>query len=200
MDSLNAAHRHLQPPRASPEARTFVDTRMATIISILLVQNMWQIGQREMECVEKSLRVALTIIRDDLETLVQRDGSNDGGQVHEGCMSLLTLRYILSKKMTYYRSQWSAEAMRLPEVSNQMDIRDQMISTFTRLRGFYFLGLYMTNRAILPKEQQLQQHQQQQQVVNQLGQAAVQQIAPIFPQLRDIAIILEAVKDSFVLL
>eukprot|EP00956_Cyclotella_meneghiniana_P030232 scaffold75485_cov79-Cyclotella_meneghiniana.AAC.3 len=81
-----------------------------------------------------------------------------------------------------------------------MDIRDQMISTFKRLRGFYFLGLYMTNRAILPKEQQLQQHQQQQQVVNQLGQAAVQQIAPIFPQLRDIAIILEAVKDSFDLL
>ena len=107
-------------------------------------------------------------------------------------MSLLTLHHILSKKKAFYgnkRSQWSAQPQGLPEV------RNQMISTFKRLRGFHFLGLYMTKRAILPKEQQLQQQQQQVVVQNQQGQA-VQQIAPIFPQLVDIKIILDAVKDS----
>eukprot|EP00956_Cyclotella_meneghiniana_P030231 scaffold75485_cov79-Cyclotella_meneghiniana.AAC.2 len=80
VDSLEAAYRHLHPSRASPEARTFLDTRMATIISILLEQQVGKIGRRERECVEKSVRVALTIARDDLETLVQRDGSNNGSQ------------------------------------------------------------------------------------------------------------------------
>ena len=196
MDSLEAARRHLQPPHASPEARTFVDTRMATIISILLEQQVGKIGQNERECVEKSVRVALTIVRDDLETLVQKDAaeSSNGGRTHplEGCMSLLTLHHILSKKKAFYgnkRSQWSAQPQGLPEV------RNQMISTVKRLRGFHFLGLYMTKRAILPKEQQLQQQQQQVVVQNQQGQA-VQQIAPIFSQLVDIKIILDAVKDS----
>ncbi len=50
-------------------ARLFVDKYMLQIISILLEQSPLRIGQMEKECVEKSLRIAMQIVKDDLDTV-----------------------------------------------------------------------------------------------------------------------------------
>jgi hypothetical protein len=144
---------------------------MNTIISILLEQVPTKIGPNERDCVKKSARIALTIVRDDLETMVHADAASRGnnGQPLEGCLSLGTLCHILHKKKAYYKSNKTYWNNGLPEVLIQM------ISTFKKLRGFYLLGLFMEKRG-----------QQQQQ-------------PPPFPFLDNIQIILEALKDSITL-
>ena len=160
---------------------------MTTIISILLEQQPGKIGPNERDCVEKSVRIGLTIVRDDLEAMVAADGSATANDGHlQGCNSLSTLHHILARKKTYYKSNktnWSSQPQGMPEV------RTQMISTFKRLRGFHYLGLFLQKRSVLPKELQTIQHQQ-----NQPGSQT--QAIPIFPQLDTIHVILEALKDA----
>ena len=181
VNSLEAARRHL---RSSSEARHFVNTRMQTIISILLEQNPNKIGPKERDCVEKSVRIALTIVRDDLEMLVTNDTNSSGNL--EPCATMGTLHHILQKKKLFYRSNknWSNQQQGAPE------IRLQMILTFKRLRGFYFLGLFMEKRSMLSMDFQLIQSTNTQQGQQQLPPM------PIFPPLDTLHLIIEGLKDS----
>eukprot|EP00804_Cyclotella_cryptica_P003556 CCRYP_002177-RC/>CCRYP_002177-RC protein AED:0.09 eAED:0.09 QI:151/1/1/1/0.8/0.83/6/655/3175 len=200
VESLECARRYLQPPPQStpdaiknyscPAARSFADSRMNTIISILLEQQPAKIGPQERECVEKSVRCALTIVRDDLERLAQASHAPDGIDV---CSTLPVLHHILHKKKIYYRgakAQWSSNPAASP------DVRNQMISTFKRLRGFTFLGIYLKERALLTQPHSTQQnshhaHQQQQQQQPPPNLVTT----PVFPPLDTLQIILEALKE-----
>lgn len=189
VDSLECARRHLLTD--CPEARAFVDARMVTIISILLEQNPNKIGNMERDCVEKSVRVALTIVKDDLEAINKADASTSGDSTAQlqPCGAIFTLNHILQRRKVFYKGvrNWGNQPQGLPEV------RNQMISMFRRLHGFHYLALFMERRAELPKELQ-QVHIQQPVPPKQQGPQP--QLVPVFPTLDIIQAILEAVKDA----
>jgi hypothetical protein len=166
---------------------------MMTIISILLEQNPNKIGTMEKDCVEKSVKIALAIIKGDLEAIVNADADVAVG--HETdlqpCPSIVTLNQIFFKKKVYYKASrnWSNQSTALPEV------RNQMVSVFKRLRGLYFLGMFMERRAVLPKELQQPQVMQPVQQSNQQGPQQAQPV-PLFPPLDIVQNILDAVLDS----
>lgn len=174
---------------------------MNTIISILLEQQPAKIGQQERDCVEKSVRCALTIVRDDLEALANTDVGNSEASANSQlavCTTLPVLHHILHKKKVYYRgskAQWSSNPAAFPEV------RNQMISTFKRLRGFTFLGIYLKERALTLGSGPVQPHYHHQQNSQHSHHQHHQQppsnlvTTTTFPPLDTLQIILEALKE-----
>ena len=153
VETLVTARSHLLTSPPSPAARRFLDTNMMQIVNILLDQRPYQIGPAEKGCVEKSLCVALMVIRDDIARANQADladelsGGDGGGTARERgpaeAPSLPALENVFNKRRTYYKaasSQWSRGGG-LPEV------RTHMIMTFRRCGGLHHLVPYLERRA-----------------------------------------------------
>ena len=137
--------------------RAFIDRYMIQIISILLEQSPMKIGNMEKECVEKSVRCGLQIVKEDLDYInllddddktVNNTHSMEGGSLPSSslraCPTINALGHIFCKNKNYYkkndRRQWNAQPG-LPEV------RSHMIQVFRRNRGFTALVAFLDMRA-----------------------------------------------------
>jgi len=156
VDSLDDGLRYLQ---SSTEARTFVEKYMKPVISILLEQHPQKIGMMERNCVEDSLRLALSIIETELKLKIQNTGHTDIStsasttttttsppteeQQLETYIAILdVLAMIFNKKKVYYKSnKMSSWNSGLPEV------RNNLVMKFKAKRGFYFLAQYLHTQA-----------------------------------------------------
>ena len=120
-----------------------------------------QIGTMEKECVEKSIRCALQIVKDDLDIVnsidrdnilrSSRDEQEQGGDninnfvKLQHCSTLNALGHIFNRTKVYYKKsnssrQWGSN-QGLPE------LRYNMIYVFRRIRGFTALVKFMELRA-----------------------------------------------------
>ena len=117
-----------------------------------------KIGTMEKECVEKSIRCALQIVKDDLDIVNSIDKDNilrssreqheqgGGGEVKlQHCSTLNALGHIFNRTKVYYKKsnssrQWGSN-QGLPE------LRYSMIYVFRRIRGFTALVKFMELRA-----------------------------------------------------
>ena len=140
--------------------RSFIDRHMRHIIMIFLVQQPMKIGDKEKECVIKSLMCAIHIIQEDLKCVNELDLK--GLEEPPTCPTVNTLGYIFGKKQNYYkrgaRVEESTDSYErlcpgLPEV------RSQMIKEFRRIKGFSSLINYLEarlGRESFPKHELLQ--------------------------------------------
>jgi len=120
----------------SPDARRFVEGHMKPVISILLDQQSSKIGPMEKQCVEESLRIAVTIVAKDLESKITVSLGD--------CKVLDTLSQIFNRKRTYYKGSkpgWNVTYSGSPEV------RMLMVNEFESNGGFLALAAYLENRS-----------------------------------------------------
>jgi len=132
VDSLSESSAYLL---VSQEARVFAEKYMKPVISILLEQQPHKIGQMERNCVEESLKLAVTIVNDDLKTKVQVSSGE--------CIVLEVLGMVFNRKKMFYKGpkqNWNTNMTGLPEV------RIQMINKFRLIGGFGVLGQYLSSR------------------------------------------------------
>lgn len=114
---------------------------METIIDAMLNQDFMKIGRLERSCIEETIRVALDIIVQDLQSAVRTDNKQH--------LSLRVLRHIFCFDRIYYRTNQS-----------QPGVREKMIRTFKGEKGFQLLGLYLRGTSELPDNVEPQPQQQ----------------------------------------
>ena len=85
----------------SNPGRSFIDRHMRHIIMILLEQKPFRIGDKEKECVLKSLMCSIHIIQEDLECVNELDLK--GLEELPLCPTINTLGLIFNKKLNYYK-------------------------------------------------------------------------------------------------
>jgi len=135
---------------------------MIQIISILLEQLPSKIGDGEKSCVDKSIRICLQIVKEDLDIINKIDKQkindmkdkvdpfppNNSSFIRnmiEACPTINALGHIFDRKKVYYkendRHRWTNAGTGDPEK------RSQWIQVFRRNRGFNALIQFMNLRA-----------------------------------------------------
>lgn len=137
---------------------------MIQIISILLEQLPSKIGDGEKSCVDKSIRICLQIVKEDLDIInkIDKKKINDLNKdkavdpfppnnssfirnMIEACPTINALGHIFDRKKVYYkendRHRWTNAGTGDPEK------RSQWIQVFRRNRGFNALIQFMNLRA-----------------------------------------------------
>lgn len=119
----------------SEQGRNFLDSNLTAITQILLSQsprnlsmNKDELGHSDDDYIEKSLRLLLQFINDDLRTNALKPATK--------CKTTLdVLKLILDCRNVYY-------------IENSPEIRmNKVLVVFHRMKGFYYLGIYFHARA-----------------------------------------------------
>ena len=158
---------------ANNPGREFVDRYIIQIISILLEQQPMKIGQSEKDCVEKSVRCALQIVKDDLEymndvdTAMRALTTEDGGgdKAFTTTARRQRLRVLASERnggvlrprpcptldaighvFSKKKVYYKTQRQWSNGPAGLPEFRNHMISVFRRTRGFVALAKYLEAR------------------------------------------------------
>jgi hypothetical protein len=158
---------------ANNPGREFVDRYMIQIVSILLEQQPMKIGTSEKDCVEKSIRCALQIVKEDLKYVNDVDaamralatGEDAGEDDATTAARRQRLRALASERnggilvprpcptldvighvLSKKKVYYKAQRQWSNAPMGLPEFRNQMISVFRRTRGFIVLAKYLEAR------------------------------------------------------
>lgn len=138
VESLDHALKYF---RSEPRARVFVETYMASIISILVEQQPSKIGIHERNCVQDSLMLAVRIVAEDLDVQLLRQGTST---------LLPTLAHAFNKKKAFYKGSkggsWNSNQHH--HMVGMPEVRLRIMEVFRAENGFRRLHEYLQLRLV----------------------------------------------------